>query len=124
MSLAAIPARAADPYKSIKLVVAVAVAIASTTVIVVRRIAEQMTPSLGQTAVDENKPASSGNGTTSHLGADWLFRAPANVDVTPVPSQPAVAFVKSGKMRPIAAMPNKHSAWSTRPRAAALKAKW
>ena len=67
--------------------------------------------------------ASSGNGTTTHLGAEWLFRALAKVDVQHVPFQPAaatnavvsgqvpiastsmppaVAFAKAGKVRPIA----------------------
>ena len=75
--------------------------------------------------------ASSGNGTTTHLGADWLFRALAKVDITHVPFQPAAAtnavvsgqvpiastsmppavpFVKSGKVRPIAVMSAKRSA--------------
>ncbi len=69
--------------------------------------------------------ASSGNGTTTHLGAEWLFKALAKVDVTHVPFQPAAAtnavvsgqvpiastsmppavpFAKSGKVRPIAVM--------------------
>ena len=69
--------------------------------------------------------ASSGNGTTTHLGAEWLFKALAKVDITHVPFQPAAAtqavvsgqvpiastsmppavpFVKSGKVRPIAVM--------------------
>ncbi len=69
--------------------------------------------------------ASSGNGTTTHLGAEWLFRALAKVDITHVPFQPAAAtqavvsgqvpvastsmppavpFAKSGKVRPIAVM--------------------
>ena len=69
--------------------------------------------------------ASSGNGTTTHLGAEWLFRSLAKVDITHVPFQPAaatnavvsgqvpiastsmppaVSFVKSGKVRPIAVM--------------------
>jgi tripartite-type tricarboxylate transporter receptor subunit TctC len=75
--------------------------------------------------------ASSGNGTTTHLGAEWLFRALAKVDITHVPFQPAAAtnavvsgqvpiastsmppavpFVKSGKVRPIAVMSAKRSA--------------
>jgi tripartite-type tricarboxylate transporter receptor subunit TctC len=74
--------------------------------------------------------ASSGNGTTTHLGAEWLFRALAKVDITHVPFQPAAAtnavvsgqvpiastsmppavpFVKSGKVRPIAVMSTKRS---------------
>jgi len=74
--------------------------------------------------------ASSGNGTTTHLGAEWLFRALAKVDITHVPYQPAAAtnavvsgqvpvastsmppavpFVKSGKVRPIAVMSLKRS---------------
>jgi tripartite-type tricarboxylate transporter receptor subunit TctC len=74
--------------------------------------------------------ASSGNGTTTHLGADWLFRALAKVDIQHVPFQPAAAtlavvsgqvpiastsmppavpFVKSGKVRPIAVMSGKRS---------------
>ncbi len=74
--------------------------------------------------------ASSGNGTTTHLGAEWLFRALAKVDITHVPFQPAAAtnavvsgrvpvastsmppavpFVKSGKVRPIAVMSQKRS---------------
>ena len=74
--------------------------------------------------------ASSGNGTTTHLGAEWLFRSLAKVDITHVPFQPAAAtnavvsgqvpiastsmppavpFVKSGKVRPIAVMSLKRS---------------
>ena len=74
--------------------------------------------------------ASSGNGTTTHLGAEWLFRALAKVDITHVPFQPAAAtnavvsgqvpiastsmppavpFAKSGKVRPIAVMSTKRS---------------
>ena len=74
--------------------------------------------------------ASSGNGTTTHLGAEWLFRALAKVDITHVPFQPAAAtnavvsgqvpiastsmppavpFAKSGKVRPIAVMSVKRS---------------
>ena len=74
--------------------------------------------------------ASSGNGTTTHLGAEWLFKALAKVDVTHVPFQPAAAthavvsgqvpiastsmppavpFAKSGKVRPIAVMSSKRS---------------
>jgi tripartite-type tricarboxylate transporter receptor subunit TctC len=74
--------------------------------------------------------ASSGNGTTTHLGAEWLFRSLAKVDITHVPFQPAAAtnavvsgqlpiastsmppavpFVKSGKVRPIAVMSGKRS---------------
>ena len=68
--------------------------------------------------------ASSGNGTTTHLGAELLFKT-AGVEVTHVPHQPAAAsvaviggqvpigstsmppvvpHVKSGKVRPIAVM--------------------
>jgi len=74
--------------------------------------------------------ASSGNGTTTHLGAEWLFRSLAKVDITHVPFQPAAAtnsvvsgqvpiastsmppavpFVKSGKLRPIVVMSSKRS---------------
>jgi tripartite-type tricarboxylate transporter receptor subunit TctC len=74
--------------------------------------------------------ASSGNGTTTHLGAEWLFRGLAKVDVTHVPFQPAAAtnavvsgqvpiastsmppavpFAKAGKVRPIAVMSLKRS---------------
>ena len=74
--------------------------------------------------------ASSGNGTTTHLGAEWLFRGLAKVDVQHVPFQPAAAtnavvsgqvpiastsmppavpFAKSGKVRPIAVMSLKRS---------------
>ena len=74
--------------------------------------------------------ASSGNGTTTHLGAEWLFRSLSKVDITHVPFQPAAAtnavvsgqvpiastsmppavpFVKSGKVRPIAVMSSKRS---------------
>jgi len=74
--------------------------------------------------------ASSGNGTTTHLGAEWLFRSLAKVDITHVPFQPAAAtnaavsgqvpvastsmppavpFVKSSKVRPIAVMSTKRS---------------
>ncbi len=69
--------------------------------------------------------ASSGNGTTTHLGAELLFRSLAGVDIVHVPHQPAAAAVaviggsvpvgstsmppvvphaKSGKVRPIAVM--------------------
>jgi tripartite-type tricarboxylate transporter receptor subunit TctC len=69
--------------------------------------------------------ASSGNGTTTHLGAEWLFRALAKVDITHVPFQPAAAtqavvsgqvpiastsmppavpFARGGKVRPLAVM--------------------
>ncbi len=46
---------------------------------------------------------SSGNGTTTHLGAEWLFRGLAKVDITHVPFQPAAATnaVVSGQV-PIA----------------------
>ena len=74
--------------------------------------------------------ASSGIGTTTHLGAELLFRVLAKVDVTHVPFQPAAAtnavvsgqvpiastsmppavpFAKSGKVRPIAVMSAKRS---------------
>ena len=74
--------------------------------------------------------ASSGNGTTTHLGAEWLFRALAKVDITHVPFQPAAAtnavvsgqvpiastsmppavpFAKSGKVRPLAVMSSQRS---------------
>jgi tripartite-type tricarboxylate transporter receptor subunit TctC len=74
--------------------------------------------------------ASSGNGTTTHLGAEWLFRSLAKVDITHVPFQPAAAtnavvsgqvpiastsmppavpFAKSGKVRPMAVMSAKRS---------------
>jgi len=74
--------------------------------------------------------ASSGNGTTTHLGAEWLFRGLAKVEVTHVPFQPAAAtnavvsgqvpiastsmppavpFAKTGKVRPIAVMSLKRS---------------
>ncbi len=74
--------------------------------------------------------ASSGNGTTTHLGAEWLFRALGKVDITHVPFQPAAAtqavvsgqvpvastsmppavpFAKSGKVRPLAVMSLKRS---------------
>ncbi len=74
--------------------------------------------------------ASSGNGTTTHLGAEWLFKGLAKVDVTHVPFQPAAAtnavvsgqvpiastsmppavpFAKTGKVRPIAVMSLKRS---------------
>lgn len=74
--------------------------------------------------------ASSGNGTTTHLGAEWLFRAISKLDITHVPFQPAAAtnavvsgqvpiastsmppavpFAKSGKVRPIAVMSLKRS---------------
>ncbi len=74
--------------------------------------------------------ASSGNGTTTHLGAEWLFRGLAKVDVQHVPFQPAAAtnavvsgqvpiastsmppavpFAKTGKVRPIAVMSLKRS---------------
>jgi tripartite-type tricarboxylate transporter receptor subunit TctC len=67
--------------------------------------------------------ASSGNGTTTQLGAELLFRELAKVDITHVPFQPAAAtnavvsgqvpiastsmppavpFVRSGKVRPLA----------------------
>ena len=74
--------------------------------------------------------ASSGNGTTTHLGAEWLFRGLAKVDITHVPFQPAAAtnavvsgqvpiastsmppavpFAKTGKVRPSAVMLLKRS---------------
>lgn len=74
--------------------------------------------------------ASSGNGTTTHLGAELLFRTLAKVDVTHVPFQPAAAtqaavsgqvpiastsmppavpHAKAGKVRPIAVMSLKRS---------------
>lgn len=74
--------------------------------------------------------ASSGIGTTTHLGAEWLFKYLAKVDITHVPFQPAaatnavvsgqvpvastslppaVAFAKAGKVRPIAVMSAKRS---------------
>jgi tripartite-type tricarboxylate transporter receptor subunit TctC len=74
--------------------------------------------------------ASSGNGTTTHLGAEWLFRSLAKVDITHVPFQPAAAtnavvsgqvpiastsmppavpFAKSGKVRPMAVMSSMRS---------------
>jgi tripartite-type tricarboxylate transporter receptor subunit TctC len=74
--------------------------------------------------------ASSGNGTTTHLGAEWLFKALAKVEITHVPFQPAAAtnavvsgqvpiastsmppavpFARSGKVRPIAVMSSKRS---------------
>ena len=74
--------------------------------------------------------ASSGIGTTTHLGAELLFRVLAKVDVTHVPFQPAAAtnavvsgqvpiastsmppavpFAKTGKVRPIAVMSPKRS---------------
>jgi tripartite-type tricarboxylate transporter receptor subunit TctC len=74
--------------------------------------------------------ASSGTGTTTHLGAELLFRSLAKVDVTHIPFQPAAAtsavvsgqvpiastsmppavpFAKTGKVRPIAVMSLKRS---------------
>ena len=74
--------------------------------------------------------ASSGNGTTTHLGAELLFRGLAKVDITHVPFQPAAAtnaavsgqvplastsmppavpHAKAGKVRPIAVMSLKRS---------------
>ena len=74
--------------------------------------------------------ASSGNGTTTQLGAELLFRGLAKVDITHVPYQPAAAtnavvsgqvpvastsmppavpFVKAGKVRPIAVTSLKRS---------------
>jgi tripartite-type tricarboxylate transporter receptor subunit TctC len=74
--------------------------------------------------------ASSGNGTTTQLGAEWLFRGFNKVDITHVPFQPAAAtnavvsgqvpiastsmppavpFVKAGKVRPIAVTSLKRS---------------
>jgi tripartite-type tricarboxylate transporter receptor subunit TctC len=79
---------------------------------------------------DKLSYASSGNGTTTHLGAEWLFRSLAKVDVTHVPFQPAAAtqaavsgqvpiastsmppavpFAKAGKVRPIAVMSSRRS---------------
>jgi len=75
--------------------------------------------------------ASSGNGTTTHLGAELLFRNLLQVDVTHVPYQPAAAatavvsgqvpigstsmppvvqLAKAGKVRPIAVTSLKRSA--------------
>ncbi len=74
--------------------------------------------------------ASSGNGTTTQLGAEWLFRGFNKLDITHVPFQPAAAtnavvsgqvpiastsmppavpFVKAGKVRPIAVTSLKRS---------------
>lgn len=74
--------------------------------------------------------ASSGNGTTTHLGAEMLFRSLAKVDVTHIPFQPAAAtqaavsgqvpiastsmppavpHAKAGRVRPIAVMSLKRS---------------
>jgi tripartite-type tricarboxylate transporter receptor subunit TctC len=74
--------------------------------------------------------ASSGNGTTTHLGAEMLFRGIAKLDITHVPYQPAAAtnavvsgqvpiastsmppavpFVKAGRVRPIAVTSLKRS---------------
>jgi tripartite-type tricarboxylate transporter receptor subunit TctC len=74
--------------------------------------------------------ASSGNGTTTQLGAELLFRELAKVDITHVPFQPAAAtnavvsgqvpiastsmppavpFVRSGKVRPLAVTSLKRS---------------
>lgn len=74
--------------------------------------------------------ASSGNGTTTHLGAEMLFKGLAKVDVTHVPFQPAAAtnavvsgqvpiastsmppavqFARAGKVRPIAVTSLKRS---------------
>jgi tripartite-type tricarboxylate transporter receptor subunit TctC len=74
--------------------------------------------------------ASSGNGTTTQLGAEWLFRGYNKLDITHVPFQPAAAtnavvsgqvpiastsmppavpFVKAGKVRPIAVTSLKRS---------------
>ncbi len=74
--------------------------------------------------------ASSGNGTTTHLGAEMLFRGLAKVDITHAPFQPAAAtnavvsgqvpiastsmppavqFVKTGKVRAIAVTSLKRS---------------
>ena len=73
---------------------------------------------------------SSGNGTTTHLGAEWLFRSLAKVDISHVPFQPAAAtqavvsgqvpvastsmppavpFAKSGSVLPLAVMSAKRS---------------
>jgi tripartite-type tricarboxylate transporter receptor subunit TctC len=74
--------------------------------------------------------ASSGNGTTTQLGAELLFRELAKVDITHVPYQPAAAtnavvsgqvpiastsmppavpFVRAGKVRPLAVTSLKRS---------------
>jgi len=75
--------------------------------------------------------ASSGNGTTTHLGAELLFRNLMNVDITHIPFQPAqaanavvsgqvpigstsmppvVQLARAGKVRPIAVTSLKRSA--------------
>ena len=46
---------------------------------------------LALTRMGKLSVASSGNGTTTHWGAEWLFRALAKADITHVPFQPAVA---------------------------------
>ncbi len=74
--------------------------------------------------------ASSGNGTTTHLGAEWLFKSISKLNITHVPFQPAAAtqavvsgqvpiastsmppavpFAKGGKVRPLAVMSLKRS---------------
>ena len=87
-------------------------------------------PALARARTSPLSYASSGNGTTTHLGAEWLFRSLAKVDITHVRFQPAAAtnavvsgqvpiastsmlpalpFAKSGKVRPIAVMSSKRS---------------
>ena len=67
----ALPVRAVFPDKPIKLVVAFAPA--SATDIVARLIAEQLTASLNQTVVVENKPGAGGN-----IATQLVTNAPAD----------------------------------------------
>ncbi len=92
--------------------------------------ANTLTELLALSKTDKLSYASSGNGTTTHLGAELLFRNLAKVDVQHVPYAPAsaanavvsgqvplgstsippvVQLAKAGKVRPIAVTSHKRS---------------
>ena len=123
-------------YDAVKDLQAAAMAAVTPNLIYVRpdvkagNLAELLALALARARTSPLSCASSGNGTTTHLGAEWLFRSLAKGDITHVPYQPAAAtnavvsgqvpiastsmlpalpFAKSGKVRPIAVMSSKRS---------------